>query len=140
MLAQIMLACVTNDENYDRILIQSICYTQRCREVRPGRAAAKDSFQSSQQPRHLKRFAVRHVDNFVYILDVHIRRHDLLTNSLDQVWSCFNNLSRFFVRLENRAIRIGADNTDMRIFLFQKSSRARDRAACSEAGDEMSDF
>src|ERR1041384_2837134 len=110
MLRQIMLAGVTNNKNYNRVLVQRACHTQRGGEIGAGGSTAEDPLQPAQHPRQLKRFTIGNVDYFIDILYMNVRRHDLLTDSLDEIRSRFNNLSCLFVSLENRSVRIGADD------------------------------
>src|SRR5215216_135146 len=135
-----MFARIADDENYNGVLVEGAGYTQSGREISAGRSAAEDSLHSSQQPRQIKRFAIGNVDYFVNVLDVNVRRHDLLPDSLDEIRSRFDNLSGLFVSLENRAVRIGADDSDRRVLLLQETAGAGDRAAGAEPCHEMSDL
>src|ERR1044072_4448934 len=137
MLRQIVLTRVANNKDDNRVLIETTRDTECGGEIRAGGSAAEDSFRASQQARHLERFAIGYVDNLVNVLDVNVRWHNLLTDTFNEIRSCFNNLSGFFESLENRTIRIGADDSDVRILLFQKTTSSRDRAAGAESGDEV---
>src|ERR1043165_1647925 len=137
VLRKVMLAGIANDENNDRILIKIVRHSQSSGEICPRRTAAKDSFHSPEHAQHLKRFTIRDVDHFVDVLDVHVRRNDFLSDSLDEVRSRFNNLSGLFKGLENRAVRICADDPDARVSLFQKATRAGNRAAGAESRYEV---
>src|SRR5262245_1307531 len=110
MLRQVMLAGIANNENNDRILIKISRYSQSRSEICSGRTAAEDSFYSPELARHLKRITIRDVNHFVDVLDVHIRRNNFLADSLDEIRRRFNDLPCLFISLENRAVRIGADD------------------------------
>src|SRR5205085_10627581 len=58
MLAQIVLACVTDDEDDETVCVERARDLQSCREVCAGRAAAEDAFLATKLARHLERFAV----------------------------------------------------------------------------------
>src|SRR5437868_1802516 len=135
-----MLAGIANDENYDRVLVEILRHAQRGGQIRAGRAAAKYSFHSSEQARHLERLAIRYVDNFIDVLDVNVGRHNLLPDFLHQIRSRLDNLSGLFVSFENRTVRIGANDLDLRIFLFEEPACAGDSATSSESGHEVGDF
>src|SRR5262245_12621873 len=66
-----------------------------------------------------------------------IRRDDLLTDSFNKIWSCFSNLARLFVSLKDRAVRVRADYSDLRILLLQKSSCTRDCPAGAQASNKV---
>src|SRR5215213_4077202 len=118
MLRQVMLASVANNKNYNCIFIEIARDTQSRSEIGTSRSTAKDPFHSPKHARQLERFTIRDVDHFIDILDVYIRGHDLLADSLDEVWSRLHDLSSFFIGLENRAVRICADDPDGGILLF----------------------
>src|SRR5689334_6193722 len=140
MLRQIMFAGVANDENNNGIFVE-ICSDAKCRgEIRSRRTAAKNSFQASELARQLKRFAIRNVDDFVDVLDVYVRRHNLLPDSFNQVRSGFHDLSGLFESLEDRTVGIRADNPDRRVCFLQKTAGARDRSAGAESGNEVGDL
>src|ERR1044072_701336 len=103
VLCQVVLSCITNYEDNDCILIQSFSNSHGSREIRAGGAATEYSFHSSETPRHFKRISIGNVDHFVHILDVNVRRDNLLTNSLNQIRSCLNKLSRLLIGLKNRS-------------------------------------
>src|ERR1051325_4095397 len=98
---KVMLAGIANDENNDRILIKIVRHSQSSGEICPRRTTAKDPFHSPEHPRHLKRFTIRDVDHFVDVLDVHVRRNDFLSDSLDEIRSSLNDLPSLFIRLKN---------------------------------------
>src|SRR6185369_15177183 len=137
MLRQVMLAGIANNEDYDCILVQISRDTQCRSEICAGRAAAKDSLQSPKLAGQFERFSIGDINHFVDVLDVYVRWNNLLADALDKVRSRLNNLSGLFVGLENRAVRICADNPDARVFLFQKPSGAGNRATRSESRDEV---
>src|SRR6185436_13559419 len=110
-----MLTGVANDKDDDRVLIESTRDTQCGSEIRASGSTAEDSLHTAQQPRQLKRFAIGYVDHLVNVLDVNVGWHNLLTDSLDEIRSRFDDLSGLFVSLENRTVRIGADDSDTRI-------------------------
>src|ERR1700741_4030510 len=118
MLGQIMLAGVANNKDDNRVFVETTRDTQCGSEICASGSAAEDSLRTSQHARHLKRFAIGYVDYFVNVLDVNVGWNNLLTNSFNEVRSRLNNFSGLFVGLENRAVRIGADDSDVRIFLF----------------------
>src|ERR1044071_852116 len=113
-----MFARVTNNENYDGILVEIFRDTQRGRQVSARRSAAENSLHSPEEARQFKRLAIGHVYHFVDVLDVHIRRNNFLTDTFDEVWSRLDDFSCFLVCLENRTVWIGADDPDCRILLF----------------------
>src|SRR5690349_7360357 len=135
-----MLASVANNEDDDRTLVKIVRHAQSSSEICASRTAAKNSFQAPKHPRHLKRFTVRDVDHFVDVLDVHVRRNNLLTDALDEIRSSLNYLPGLFISLEDRAIRIGADDPDARVLLFQIATGTGDRAARSESRYEVCDL
>jgi len=65
---------------------------------------------------------------------------NFLTDSFDQVRRRLRNLAGLLVGLVDRADGIGADNLDVLVFLFQKSTRPGNCAAGSDAGDEVRDL
>src|SRR6185369_1704143 len=140
MLRQIVFASITNNEHNDCILVERGCNAQRGGEIGAGRSAAENSLHSSQHTRQLKRFTIGDVDYFIYVLDMNVRWHDLLSDPLDKIRSSFYDLSGLFVILEDRAVRISADDANTRIFFFEKSTSARNRAAGAETGDEVRDL
>src|SRR5215213_6582831 len=135
-----MFAGVTNNEHNDCILIERGGHAQRRGEISSCGSAAENSLHPPQHARQLKRFTISDVDYFIDVLDVNVRWHDLLSDSLDEIRSRLYDLSGLFVILENRAVRIGADDADARILFFQITTSARDRAASAEPGDEVSDL
>src|ERR1051326_1845401 len=104
MLCEVVLSCITNYEDNDCILFQSFSNSHCSREIRAGGAATEYSFHSSETPRHFKRISIGNVDHFVYILDVNVRRNNLLTNSFNQIRSCLDEFSRLLVGLKYRSI------------------------------------
>src|SRR6185369_4798608 len=131
MLRQVVLPGIADDEDDDRVFVERRSDAQRRGEIRARRATAKNSFQASQHARQLKRLTIRYIDHFIDVLDVNIRRHDLLTDTFDEIGRRFDNLSGLFVSLEDRAVRIGADDANTRILFFEKTTGARDRSARS---------
>src|SRR5512145_3172268 len=71
---------------------------------------------------------------------MNVGRYDLLTNSFYKVRRSFNDLSCFFESLEDRTVRIGADDSDVWVFLFEESTGARNSATGSKPGDEVSNL
>src|SRR5437868_12007732 len=132
-----MLAGIANDENYDRVLVEILRHAQRGGQIRAGRAAAKYSFHSSEQARHLERLAIRYVDDFIDVFDVNVLRHNLLPDPLHQIRSRLHNFSRLFVSLEDRTVRIGANDLDVWVFLFEEPTCAGDSTTGSESGDKV---
>src|ERR1700752_801356 len=118
VLREIVLAGVADNKDYNCVLIKITRHAQRRSKICACGPTAEDSFHASEQTRHLKRLPIRNVNNLVDVFDVNVRWNDLLTNSLDEVRSGFNDLSRLFVSLKDRSIRIGADDFDTPIFLF----------------------
>src|ERR1044072_8242934 len=101
MLRQVMLACIADNENDDCILIKTARHAQSRSKIGSSRAAAEYSFHSTKHARHLKRFAISHVNHFVDILDMNVCRNNLLPDSLDEVRRRLVNLSGLFVGFEN---------------------------------------
>src|SRR5688500_20303288 len=71
---------------------------------------------------------------------MHVGWNDLLSNSFNQVRSCFDYVSGLFKRLKDRSIRISADDLDIRVMLFQEPAGARDRAAGADARHKVCDL
>ena len=113
-----MLAGIADDEHDNGIFIQIARYSQRRRQIRSARASTKNAFGPTQLPGHFKGFPIRNVDYFIHIFHVRVGRHNFLPDTFDEIGRSFNNLSRIFVGLKNRAIRIGANHSDVRILLF----------------------
>src|ERR1051325_11118643 len=132
MLRQVMFARVADDEDDDRFFVERRSHAQRRTEISAGGTAAENSFQASQHARHLKRFTIRDVDHFVDVLDVNVWWDDLLADAFDEIRSRFDDLSGLFVRLEDRTVRIGADDANARILFFEKTAGAGNRAASAE--------
>src|ERR1044072_5458711 len=118
MLCQVVLSGITNYKDDDCILVQSFSNFHCRRQIRAGGAATEYPFYSSKAPRHFKRISIGNIDHFVNILDMNIRRDNLLTNSFDQIRSCLDEFSRLLVGLENRSIRIGTYDSYVWILLF----------------------
>src|SRR4029079_2231059 len=140
MLSQIMFASITNNEHNNCILIERGGNAQRRGQIRPRRSAAENPLRPPQHTRHFKRFTIGDVDYFVDVLDVNVRWHDFLPDSLDEIRRRLNYFSSLFVSLENRAIGIGADDANTRILFFEIATSARDRAAGAETRDEVCDL
>ena len=62
-----------------------------------------------------------------------VRRQDFLANALDQVRRRLGNLPGLFIGLINRAERIGANYSKIRVLLFQESSRPGNCATSADA-------
>src|SRR2546423_12977105 len=139
MLAQIVLARVTADEDDETVRVERARDLQSGREVRAGRAAAEDAFDAPKLTRHLERFAVGDVDDLVNVLELRVLRDDLLPDAFDKVGRDLVRLARLLVGLEDRAVWVCADDAYVRVLLFQKPARAGDRAARADAGDEVRD-
>src|SRR5258706_14127667 len=71
---------------------------------------------------------------------MHVWRNHFLSDAFNKIGSGLDQLPGFFVSFEDGAIRIRADDSDMRILLFQETPRARDSAARSQSGDEVRDL
>src|SRR5437879_12366275 len=69
-----------------------------------------------------------------------VRRQDFLANALDQIRRRLGNLPSLFISLINRAERIGANDFDIRVLLFQESSRPGNRAASADTGNKVRDL
>jgi len=118
MFRQVVLTGVTDNKDDDRVLIKITRDTECGSEICASGSTAEYSLNASQQPRQLKRFAIRYVNHLVNVLNVNVGWNNLLTDSFNEVRSRFNNLSRLFISLEDRTVWIGADDSDGRIFLF----------------------
>src|SRR6185369_3468521 len=140
MLRQVMFASVANNENHDRILVETLRDAQSCRKISAGRPAAEDSLQSPEQSRHFERFAIGYIYHFVDELDVDVRGDDFLADSSHEIRSRLWGFACFLVGLENRTVGIRADDPDRRILFFQIPAGSRDRAAGSDSRDEVSDL
>ena len=139
VLRQVVLARVADDEDDDAALVCVARDLQSRREVRPRRAAAEDSFFASELARHLERVAVCDVDDLVNVAHVHVDGDDLLPDAFDEIWGRLVRAARLLVCLEDRAVRVCADDSDARILLFEEACRPRNRAARAEARDEVRD-
>src|SRR6266536_2032997 len=136
-LAQVVFACVANDEHHDRILVSIARNTESSDEVCSRRAATKYPFYAAQLARRLKRLAIGHVNDIVHIFDVNIWRDYFLTDSFNQIRSSLHQFSCFLVSLKYRSIRVGPNDLDGRILLFQVAACARDGSTGSQSGNEV---
>src|SRR6266567_4542061 len=139
-LAQVVFACVANDEHHDRILVQFARNTESSDEVCSRRAATKYPFHTAQLARSLKRLAIGHVNDIVHIFDVNIWRNYFLTDSFNQIRSSLHQFSCFLVSLKYRSIRVGANDLYGGVLLFQKAACAGDGSTRSQSGNEVRDL
>src|SRR6476661_1638543 len=121
-LRKIVLARVANDEYDDRVLVEVARNTQRRGEVRARRTSAKNSFDAAQLTRTFERVVVVDVDYLVDVLHVRVARQDFLADAFDQVRRRLRHLAGLFVGFVDRAERVGADDFDVWVFLFQISA------------------
>ncbi len=112
---------------------------ERGGEVRPRRAAAEDSLLAAELARQLERLAVGDVDDLVHVPDVDVGGDDLLPDALDEIGRRLVRPPRLLVGLEDRAVRVCADDADVRVLLLEEAPRPRDGAARAETGDEVRD-
>src|ERR1043166_5044097 len=113
-----MFTRVADDKDNASRLVRVFCDLQCGRKIRACRAAAKYAFTARQLPREIERFAVGDVD---YLVDpAHIRVADGqgLADAFDKIRRGFWNAARLFVGLEDRSVRVGADDLDLRVLLF----------------------
>src|SRR5829696_2327013 len=139
VLRQVVLAGVADDEDDDARLVQPARHLEGRGEVRPRRAAAEDALLAPELARHLERLAVGDVDDLVHVAHVHVGRDDLLPDAFDEVGRRLVRAAGLLVRLEDRAVRVRADDPDVRALLLQEPPRARDGAARAEPRDEVRD-
>src|SRR6185436_19086813 len=69
-----------------------------------------------------------------------VGRQNFLTDAFDQVRRRFRDLTRLLVSLVNRSDRIGADDFDPRVPLFEIAPRAGNSSAGADAGNKVRDL
>src|SRR6266404_6743791 len=101
MLAEIVFAGIADNKNDNGVFIQVPGDLERCSKVGSARTTTEDSFHATQLAGHLKRVAIGDVDDLVNVFDVHIWRHNFLTDSFNQVRRRFDDLPSLFVSFED---------------------------------------
>ena len=135
-----MFAGIADHKNNYRVFVQIARQAQSCRAICAARAAAKNSFHSPKLTRSLEGIAIADVHNFVDILHMRVGGQDFLANALDQIRRRLGNFPGLFIGFINRAERIGANDFDIRVLLFQESSGPGNRAAGADTRNKVSDL
>src|SRR5688572_14089869 len=113
-----MFACIADDEYNYGILVCLFCDFQRRREIRARRTTAKNALTPGKVPSQLERLPIGDIYDLIDDLHIGISDRQALPDALDEVRRGFRDVPRLFVCLEDRAIRIGANDADLWVFLF----------------------
>ena len=103
------------------------------------RASAEYSFFAAKSASHLERVLVGDVDDLVDVFEVNVFGNDLLADTFNKIGRGLHELPCFFVCLEHRTVRVGADHADLRVLLFQVAAGSANRSAGANARDKVSD-
>src|SRR5439155_17186711 len=86
-----------------------------------------------------KRVLVGDVYDLVDVFEVNVFRNDLLANAFDQIGRGLKELACFLKSLKHRAVRIGADHSNLLVLLFQIATGSANGPARADARNKMSD-
>ncbi len=128
-LAQIIAPCIRAECDDDVVGREALGVAQGGRHGRTRGTADQKPLSPRHRPGRMKALGVADPDPLVDDLAIQCLGDEILTDPLDFPW--LGSVAR-----EDRALRVGTDDLDLGISLFQVPAHARDGAAGPDPGDE----